>query len=96
MVFIPPSHVLHQKSGKPASQHDTTVGMFVVFVIMLCIALFIFIAGPRSDNPPPLLVGYAVSALAFTFGLVAFFSWMKEQGDGDASSDDGNTPDRES
>jgi drug/metabolite transporter (DMT)-like permease len=95
MVFIPPPHVLHQKSGKPASRHDTTVGMFVVFVIFLCIALFVFIAGPRSNNPPPVGIGYAVSGLAVLFGFIAFFSWMKEQGDGDGSRDDGNTPSQE-
>ncbi|MBM3907475.1 MAG: hypothetical protein FJ363_05245 [Gemmatimonadetes bacterium] len=96
MVFIPPPHMLQNKGGKPASQHDTTVGMFVFFVILLCIALFIFIVGPLSDNPPPLAVGYAVSGLALIFGLVAFFSWMKEQGEGNASPDDGSTSDRES
>ncbi len=94
MVFIPPPHMLQNKGGKPASQHDTTVGMFVVFVIMLGIALFVFIAGPRSDNPPPPIVGYAVSGLALIFGVVAFFSWMKEQAEPDGA--DGNNTSSES
>lgn len=89
MVFIPPPHMLQNKGGKPQTQHDTTVGMFVVFVIMLGIALFVFIAGPRSDNPPPPIVGYVVSIIALVFGFVAFMSWMKEQGeDSNSSSSD--------
>ena len=88
MVFIPPPHLLQQKPGtpqKPATQHDLTVGMFVGFVISLCVAIFIFVAGPRSNNPPPLAAGLAVSGLALIFGIIAFFSWMKEQGEPDAS-----------
>jgi len=85
MVFIPPPRVMQNKGGKPQNQHDLTVGMFVVFAIMLVIALVIFIVGPRSNNPPPLVVGYAVSGLALLFGFIAFMSWMKEQ------SEDGNT-----
>jgi len=90
MVFIPPPHMLRKKSHRPQNRHDTTVGMFVVFVIMLGIALFIFIAGPRSNNPPPLGVGYAVSGLALLFGFIAFVSWMKEQGE-DADSSHSNS-----
>ena len=86
MIIIPP-----QQSNKPVdprkAAHDTTVGMFVVFVIMLGIALFIFLVGPRSDNPPPLIVGVVVSVLALIFGALAFFSWQKEQGDFPDSSD---------
>ena len=85
MVFIPPPHVLHQKAGKPASQHETTVGMFVVFVIAVAIALAVFIVGPLTDNPPPLGVGLGVIGFALLFGVIAFYSWMKEQSDPDAS-----------
>lgn len=85
MVFIPPPHILHQKAGKPATQHETTVGMFVVFVIAVVIALFVFIVGPLSDNPPPLGVGLGVIGFAVLFGAIAFFSWRKEQSDVDAS-----------
>ncbi len=88
MVFIPPSHVLHQKADKPATQHETTVGMFVVFVIAVVIALFVFIAGPLSGNPPPLGVGLGAIGFAVLFGFIAFFSWMKEQSDPHPS--DGN------
>lgn len=90
MVFIPPAHLLRQKSVKPQSRHDTTVGMFVAFVIMLVIALFIIIVGPRSNDPPPLGVGYAVSGLALLFGFIAFLSWIKEQGE-DADSSHTNS-----
>jgi hypothetical protein len=90
MVFIPPPHMLRQKSNRPQNRHDTTVGMLVVFVIMLGIALFIFIAGPRSGNPPPLGVGYAVTGLALLFGFIAFLSFMKEQSD-DADSSHSNS-----
>lgn len=85
MVFIPPPHVLHQKKDRPATQHETTVGMFVVFVIAVVIALFVFIVGPLSNNPPPLGVGLAVIGFALLFGALAFFSWMKEQSDPDAA-----------
>ncbi|MHB8837991.1 MAG: hypothetical protein ACYC7F_03465 [Gemmatimonadaceae bacterium] len=87
MVFIPPPHMLRGKAGKPPSQHDTTVGMFVVFVVFVCISLFVFIAGPRSNNPPPFAVGLAVLGLTLIFGLIAFFSWMKEQSEPDAPDD---------
>ncbi len=88
MVFIPPPHMLARKAGaaqKPANQHDLTVGMFVVFVIMLGIAMVIFIAGPRSHEPPPPLIGYVVSGIALVFGIIAFFSWMKEQSEPDGA-----------
>jgi len=94
MVFIPPPHVLQQKGGKKQSPREVAQGMFVVFVIMLGIALFVFIAGPRSNNPPPPAVGYAVSGLALIFGLVAFFAWMHAQSEGD--SEDRNDNDLES
>jgi uncharacterized membrane protein len=82
--------MLQNKGGKPPSQHDLTVGMFVVFVIMLGIALVIFIAGPRSNNPPPTGVGYAVTGLALLFGFIAFLSFMKEQSE-DADSSHTNS-----
>lgn len=85
MVFIPPPHMMRQKAGKPATQHETTVGMFVVFVLAVVIALFVFIVGPMTDNPPPLGVGFGVIGFAVLFGAIAFFSWMKEQSDPDAS-----------
>ncbi len=88
MLIIPPQS---QRSNKPATQHDTTVGMFVVMIIMLCIALFIFIGGPRSHNPPPPLVGWFVVGLSVLFAIVAFFSWLKEQGDDAAGSHEDNS-----
>jgi drug/metabolite transporter (DMT)-like permease len=88
MIIIPPQS---GRPNKPATQHDTTVGMFVVCVIMLAISLFIFAVGPRSENPPPVLVGFVVLGLALIFGVIAFFSWRKEQEDGDDASQ-GNTP----
>jgi drug/metabolite transporter (DMT)-like permease len=87
MVFIPPPHVLKKASEKPQTQHDTTVGMLVVAVLMLGIAVVLLIVGPRSHDPPPPAVPYAVLGLGALFGLVSFFSWMKEQNDdGDSSS----------
>jgi len=86
MIIIP--HQSH-RSARPTTQHDTTVGMLVVAVIMLGIALALFVFGPRSDDPPPLGVGLAVSGLAVIFGLVAFFSWMKEQSDDDRGNNSG-------
>ncbi len=84
MIIIPPQG---QQPTRPVTQHDTTVVMFIVALLMLGIALFIFILGPRSDNPPPILVGYAVAGLALVFGAVAFFSWLREQGEsGNAGS----------
>jgi len=92
VIIIPP----HQ-SGPPTdprkAAHDTTVGMLVVALIMLGISLFIFILGPRSNNPPPAGVGFAVVGLALLFGLISFFSWMKEQGD---DRGDGNNSNSES
>ena len=80
MLIIPPSS---SRSNRPATPHDTTVGMFVVSVVFLCIALVMFIVGPRSGNPPPPILGYVVSGLALLFGFIAFFSWMKEQSEDD-------------
>jgi drug/metabolite transporter (DMT)-like permease len=80
--------MMQQKAGKPATQHETTVGMFVVFIIAVVIALFVFIVGPLSSNPPPRTVGFAVLGFAVLFGAITFFSWMKEQSDPDAP--DGN------
>jgi drug/metabolite transporter (DMT)-like permease len=85
MIIIPPQH---NRSNKPATQHETTVGMFVVFVLAVVIALVIFIVGPLSNNPPPIGVGFGVIGFAVLFGAIAFFSWMKEQSDPDSS--DGN------
>jgi hypothetical protein len=85
VIIIPPQH---HRTNKPATQHETTVGMFVVFIIAVVIALFVFIVGPLSDNPPPRAVGFAVSGFAVLFGVITFFSWMKEQSDPDAA--DGN------
>ena len=85
MIIIPPQH---NRSSKPATQHETTVGMFVVFVLAVVIALVIFIVGPLSNNPPPIGVGFGVIGFAVLFGAIAFFSWMKEQSDPDSS--DGN------
>lgn len=90
MLIIPPPHVLRGKDRKPPTRHDTTVGMFVVFVIMLVIALFIFIVGPHSEDPPPLGVGYAVTGLALLFGFIAFLSFIKEQSE-DADSSHTNS-----
>lgn len=89
MVFVP---IPHPPSNQPPVDprkvaHDTTVGMLVIALLMLGIALFIFIVGPRSDNPPPLLVGYVVLGIGVIFGLVSFFSWMKEQSDSFGSGD---------
>ncbi|MHB1097545.1 MAG: hypothetical protein ACYC3F_15400 [Gemmatimonadaceae bacterium] len=82
MIIIPPQH---NRSNKPATQHETTVGMFVVFVLAVVIALIIFIVGPLSNNPPPIGVGFGVIGFAVLFGAIAFFSWMKEQSDPDTS-----------
>ncbi len=84
MIFIPPPH---HRGNKPATQHDTTVGMFVVAILMLGISLVLFIVGPRSNNPPPPLLGYVMVGIAVLFGFIAFFSWMKEQGDGADGAD---------
>lgn len=86
MIIIPP-HQSNQGTDPRKEAHDLTVGMFVVFVILVAIALFIFILGPRSNNPPPLIVGVAVSGFACLFGAIAFFAWQKEQGDFPDSSD---------
>ncbi len=94
MVFIPPPHMLQQKGGTKQSPRELAASMFVVFVIMLGIALFVFIAGPRSNNPPPLIVGYVVSGLALLFGFIAFLAWMKAQGEPDNA--DRNNTDSES
>ncbi|MBI2407959.1 MAG: hypothetical protein HYV19_06645 [Gemmatimonadetes bacterium] len=83
MLIIPPSS---SRSSKPATQHDTTVGMLVVALLMLGIAMVLLIVGPRSHDPPPLGVPFAVLGLGAVFGLVAFFSWMKEQNDAGNSS----------
>ena len=82
MIIIPPQH---NRSNKPATQHETTVGMFVVFVLAVVIALVIFIVGPLSNNPPPIGVGFGVIGFAVLFGAIAFFSWMKEQSDPDTT-----------
>ena len=82
MIIIPPPH---HRSNKPATQHETTVGMFVVFVLGVVIALVVFIVGPMTDNPPPIGVGFGVIGFAVLFGAIAFFSWMKEQSEPDAS-----------
>ena len=90
MIIIPPPHTRRQRADRPQNRHDTTIGMFVVFVIMLGIALLIFIAGPRSKDPPPLGMGYAVTGLALLFGFIAFLSFMKEQSE-DADSSHTNS-----
>jgi drug/metabolite transporter (DMT)-like permease len=94
MIFIPPPQ--KRQSGPPVdprkAAHDTTVGMLVMAAIMLLIALFIFIVGPRSHDPPPRLLGYAMLGFGAVFGIVSFFSWMKEQGDSfGGGADDGQS-----
>jgi len=86
MLIIPP-HRSDQPVDPRKARHDTTVGMLVVAAIMLLIALFIFIVGPRSHSPPPALLGFVVLGLGVIFGAVSFFSWMQEQGDDAGSSD---------
>ena len=76
VIIIPPMH-----SKKPASRHDTTVGMLVVAITMLSIALLILIAGPLGKDPPPRMLGIVTAGLAVMFGFISFFSWMKEQSD---------------
>ena len=92
MVFIMvPPHRSNQPSDPRKVRHDTTIGMLVVALIMLGIAVFVFAVGPRSNNPPPLIVGVIVLGLAVVFGLISFFSWMGEQGDGHESAQDNNS-----
>jgi drug/metabolite transporter (DMT)-like permease len=92
MLIIPPQS---NRSNRPATQHDTTVGMLVVALIMLAISLFVFIVGPRTGNPPPPpLVGWVPLGLAVLFGFIAFFSWMKEQANG-SDGTQGTTPNEE-
>lgn len=92
MVFIMvPPHRPDQPSDPRKARHDNTVGFRVVVLIMLGIAVVIFAVGPRSNNPPPLIVGWAVVGLAAIFGLLSFFSWMGEQGDGNESTSDNNS-----
>lgn len=96
MVFIMvPPHRPSEPSDPRKARHDTTVGMLVVALIMLGIAVFVFAVGPRSNNPPPLIVGVLVLGLAVVFGLISFFSWMREQGDGDESSQDNNPKEKQ-
>ncbi len=92
MVFIPPPHLVRSQSRTPQtpeerarSRHETTIGMLVVFGILLGIALFLIIAGPHlGNNPPPLAVTLVVSGMAALFGFVAFVSWLHEQGADDS------------
>jgi drug/metabolite transporter (DMT)-like permease len=91
VIIIPPQS---QRGTKPVTQHDMTVGMLVASVIMLGISLFIFTVGPRTQSPPPPMLGFAMLGLALVFGVIAFFSWIKEQGEGDDASQ-GNTPKEE-
>lgn len=89
-IFVPPHHS-NQPSDPRKVRHDTTVGMLVVALIMLGIAVFVFAVGPRSNNPPPLVVGVFVLGLAVVFGLISLFSWMGEQGEGNESPPDNNS-----
>ena len=89
-IFVPP-HGSNQPSDPRKVRHDTTVGMLVVALIMLGIAVFVFAVGPRSNNPPPLIVGVFVLGLAVVLGLISFFSWMGEQGAGDDAGQDNNS-----
>lgn len=92
MIIVPPPS---SRSGaaRPQTQHDTTVGMLVVALIFLGIALFIFILGPRTKSPPPVLMPYVILGMAAVFGVVAFFSWQKEQGDALGGAPDNNRKD---
>lgn len=81
MIIIPPQSQRGGGTQPPQTQHDTTVGMLIVALICLGIALFIFILGPRTKSPPPALMPYAILGMGAVFGLVSFFSWMKEQAD---------------
>jgi drug/metabolite transporter (DMT)-like permease len=78
MIIIPHQS---QRSTRPATQHDMTVGMLIVAVIMLAIALLVFIVGPLSHNPAPPAIGWVVLGIAALFAIISFFSWMKEQSD---------------
>ncbi len=89
MLIIPPQRPSQPIDPRKA-RHDTTVGMMVMALIALGIAVFVFAVGPRSNNPPPFLVGVAVLGLAVIFGVVSFFSWMREQQDEDESPQDHN------
>lgn len=92
-IFVPP-HRSNQPTDPRKARHDNTVGFLVVVLILLGIAVVIFAVGPRSNNPPPMIVGWVVLGLAVIFGLVSFFSWMGEQGDEHESVQD-NTPKEE-
>jgi len=89
MIIIPPQPQRGTQQ-KPQTQHDTTVGMLVVALIFLGIALFIFILGPRTKSPPPVLMPYVILGMAAIFGIVSFFSWLKEQADALGGSDSSN------
>ena len=93
MLIIPP-HRPNQPIDPRKARHDATVGMMVIALIALGIAVFVFAVGPRSNNPPPFLVGVAVLGLAVISGVASFFSWMREEQDEDESPQD-NIPKEE-
>jgi drug/metabolite transporter (DMT)-like permease len=87
MIIIPPSSQ-RGTPQKPQTQHDTTVGMFVVAVLMLGIGIVLVLSATRSRTPPPPALPYVIFGIAALFGAIAFFSWQKEQGDALGGGDD--------
>ena len=83
-IFIPPS----KKAATKESPRETAMALFIVALIVLGFAMVAVLVGPKSGNPPPPIVFWALFTLFAIFALVGFFSWLKWQGEGDAPTEE--------
>jgi drug/metabolite transporter (DMT)-like permease len=88
MVFI---YVPHRNDGKKPAPREAALGLLVAALIALGFAIFVVTIGPKSGPPPPPIVFWALVGIFAIFALVAFFNWLKSQGEDDAASQDSDS-----
>lgn len=81
MVYVP---IPHNTDGKKAGPHETAIALFIVALLVLAFAIVAVTAGPKSGSPPPPIIRWGLIALFISTALLAFFSWLKWQGEDNA------------
>ncbi|MHB1311714.1 MAG: hypothetical protein ACYC3L_06820 [Gemmatimonadaceae bacterium] len=81
MVYV---HITHRHDRRKATPRERAVALFVVALCVLAFAIIAVLAGPKVGSPPPPIVLWGLVALFVGTALLAFFTWLKWQGEGDA------------
>jgi len=85
MVYV---HIPHKHDRRKATPRERAVALFAVALSVLAFAIVAVIAGPKVGAPPPPIVLWMLVTLFVSTALLAFFSWLKWQGEGNAPTQD--------